>query len=830
MWGLAALLALYGAAAVSLVEGRSTPQAEIGGGFGWFVALTVAFLAADASIFTVQGRREELRISVVELPLTVGLILLSPVALLASRLIGSGLALVIFRRARGVKLAYDLALYAAEIATAALLIRLILGTAEPNSAAEWVVVISIVLVVNQLAGMVTGVAVSQFEEDHIKRLGRVLATQAIAALTASALGAGIAALVLVDVPLGLFPLFAVVGVFAAMRSSTSQIQRLQDLSKLYEFTGAVGKNLHLELLVAEALAQARMLLRAERAQLVVLDSNSEIDRSEYFVDDQGRLSRTPLSDAERWRTLVPEGDPEFIDADDPSLHFATTQFLTSRRIDSAVIAKLDLGADLQGLFLVANRRLGVEPFRRTETVLLAAFVNHVAVTLSNGLLLRRLSDQAVHDSLTGLPNRTMFEREIGTLLDDPTDRQFAVLLMDLDRFKEVNDTLGHQTGDLVLQEVAIRIRSALRPDDLVARMGGDEFALLLPRTGRMGAGAVADRILEALHDPIEHEGMTIAIGASIGIATAPQQGSEAGTLLARADVAMYAAKRAHVGWRVYDPSEDTNSPRRLSMSHDLREAIGRSELDVAYQPIFEAGTGRVVWAEALTRWHHPKFGPVSTTDVIDLTDQLGLLRQLTLHVLEESLFRVGQWRRAGHDIGVAVNLTARDLSDPAFGIEVSELLDRYGTDPGVLHLELTESMLLAEPETTVPVLESLDDIGVRLAVDDFGTGYSSLSYLRRLPIHELKIDRSFVIDLTNDDRGEVVVRSIVDLGHALGLEVVAEGVEDERIGSMLDELGCDLVQGFAFARPLSADDLLEWMNERRATTAQGGIARPAIGS
>ncbi|MEM9037097.1 MAG: EAL domain-containing protein [Actinomycetota bacterium] len=834
VWALGALLAAWAAIAITLTDDNSTALADVDGRVGWFVALTVAFLATDASIFSLEGRREAHSISVVELPLTIGLVLLSPVALLASRLIGSGVALLVFRRSRGVKLGYNLALFAAETATASLFVRVILGTTEPMSAADWVAVVSVVLVVNQLAGMVTAAAISQFEDDHLKRLGLILLIQAIASITASGLGAGITALVLVSPPLGIFPLFAVIGIFIALRNSTSQLQRLQDLSKLYEFTGAVGKNLHLELLVAEALAQARMLLRAERAQLVVLDSGSEIERSEYFVDDQGRLSRTPLSDAEQWRTLVPEWGPELIDVDDPERHFATTHFLGSRGIDTAVVAKLDLGTDLHGLFLVANRRVGVEPFREPETELLAAFVNHVAVTLSNGLLLRRLSDQAVHDSLTGLPNRVMFEREIGTLLDDPTDRQFAVLLMDLDRFKEVNDTLGHQTGDLVLQEVAIRIRSALRPDDLVARMGGDEFALLLPRTGRMGAGAVADRILDALHDPIEHDGMTIAIGASIGIATAPQQGTEAGTLLARADVAMYAAKRAHVGWRVYDPSEDTNSPRRLSMSHDLREAIGRSELDVAYQPIFDPGTGQVAWVEALTRWHHPKFGPVATTDVIDLTDQLGLLRQLTRHVLDESLRQAARWRDAGHDVGVAVNLTARDLSDPAFTIEVSELLARHGTDPGVLHLELTESMLLAEPEATIPVLESLNDLGVRLAVDDFGTGYSSLSYLRRLPIHELKIDRSFVIDLTNDDRGEVVVRSIVDLGHALGLRVVAEGVEDERIGHLLDELGCDLVQGFAFARPFAADRFLEWMEERQDTEVdprrRQDVARPAIGS
>ncbi|MEO1064883.1 MAG: EAL domain-containing protein [Actinomycetota bacterium] len=814
---LGGVLALYAVVATALADGALDPL-DGSGSIAWIVAIGVGFFITDATIFSLEGRREAHGVSVVELPLTIGLVLVSPVALLIARVLGSGLALLGPRHSRGMKLGFNVALFAAETATASLLVRTVLGTTAPTGAAEWTVIVSIVLVVNQLAGMVTALAISQFEDDHLKRLGPILLIQAAASVTASGLGAGITALVLVSPALGIFPLFAVVGVFVALRDNTSQLQRLDDLKKLYEFTGSVGKNLHPDLLVGEALARARLLLRAERALLVILQSDGSIEPAEFIVRGDGRLSRTPLTDPGPWKRLLPDHKAEVVVAAeaDPD----TARFLAAEGIESAVVAELDLDGDLSGVFLVANRRVGADTFSEDEAQLLAACVTHVAVTLRNGLLVGRLSEQAVHDSLTGLPNRVLFEREIAALLNDAENRQFAVLLMDLDRFKDVNDTLGHQTGDSVLQEVAARIRSALRPDDLVARMGGDEFALLLPKTGRMGAGAVADRILEALHAPIIHEEMSIAIGASIGIATAPHQGADAGTLMARADVAMYAAKRAHVGWRVYDPAEDTNSPRRLTMSHDLRQAISDRELGLEFQPIVAASGGTVARVEALARWHHPNFGKIPTTDVIDLTDELGLLRQLTFHVLDLSLSQVARWNESGWEIGVAVNLSARDLADPGFPLEVSDSLARHGVDPSRLHLELTESMLLAEPEITIPALETLSRLGVRLAVDDFGTGYSSLSYLRRLPIDELKIDRSFVVDLTADERGEVVVRSIVDLGHALGLQVVAEGVEDHAVGEKLRELGCDLVQGFAYSRPLGAAAFEHWMD----LTPSSGVA------
>ncbi|MEM8903416.1 MAG: EAL domain-containing protein [Actinomycetota bacterium] len=809
VWVLGGALALYAALATALAD-SSFDALDGSGGIGWILAITVGFFITDSTIFSLEGRREAHSVSVVELPLTIGLVLVSPVALLIARIVGSGLALVGPRRSRNMKLGFNLALFAAETATASLLVRTVLGTMAPTGAAEWTVIVSIVLVVNQLAGMVTALAISQFEDDHLKRLGPILLIQAAASVTASGLGAGITALVLVSPALGIFPLFAVIGVFVALRDNTSQLQRLDDLKKLYEFTGSVGKNLHPDLLIGEALARARLLLRAERAQLVILESDGSIEPAEFAVREDGRLSRSPLNDPEAWQRLLSSQKARVVVAAEADPE--TAAFLAAEGIESAVVAQLDLEGDVSGVFLVANRRLAADTFSEDEAQLLAACVTHVAVTLRNGLLVGRLSEQAVHDSLTGLPNRVLFEQEIATLLADADNRQFAVLLMDLDRFKDVNDTLGHQTGDTVLQEVAARIRSALRPDDLVARMGGDEFALLLPKTGRMGAGAVADRILEALHAPIVHEEMSIAIGASIGIATAPHQGADAGTLLARADVAMYAAKRAHVGWRVYDPAEDTNSPRRLTMSHDLRQAIAERGLDLEFQPIISTGGGSVARVEALARWHHPTFGKIPTGDVIDLTDELGLLRQLTFHVLDMSLGQVARWHEGGWDIGVAVNLSARDLADPGFPLEVSDLLTRHGVDPSLLHLELTESMLLAEPEITIPALETLSRLGVRLAVDDFGTGYSSLSYLRRLPIDELKIDRSFVVDLTADEKGEVVVRSIVDLGHALGLQVVAEGVEDHAVGDKLRDLGCDLVQGFAYSRPLGASAFEHWMD------------------
>jgi diguanylate cyclase (GGDEF)-like protein len=390
-----------------------------------------------------------------------------------------------------------------------------------------------------------------------------------------------------------------------------------------------------------------------------------------------------------------------------------------------------------------------------------------------------------------------------------------MLLMDLDRFKDINDALGHDVGDQLLRLVGERLQARLGDRGTVARLGGDEFAVLLPNTRtREVAVAIADDLDAAMDHPIPIGHLRLSARVSIGVALAPEHGNDAKTLIQRADVAMYVAKTTHSGVRVYTPDDDRNSPRRLAMAADLREAIQRHDIVVVFQPKLETATGVVVGAEALARWHHPIHGFVPPDEFIPLAESSGLIRPLTLHVLEVSLRRCATWRRMGHDMHVAVNLSPNSLQEADLPDIVARLLGQSGVPASALTLEITESSIMADPTGALVTLDRLHALGVKLAIDDFGTGYSSLGRLRELPIHEMKIDRSFVQRIAIDHRDRAVVRSAVQLGHALDLMVVAEGVEDEETLLHLRQEGCNLVQGYYISKPLPADDFADWLTAR----------------
>jgi diguanylate cyclase (GGDEF)-like protein len=386
------------------------------------------------------------------------------------------------------------------------------------------------------------------------------------------------------------------------------------------------------------------------------------------------------------------------------------------------------------------------------------------------------------------------------------------MLIDLDRFKEVNDALGHNTGDALLCEVGARLQARLGERGTVARLGGDEFAVLLTDgDAARDAIRVGDELAASLDEPIRLGHLALDARASVGIAIAPEHGTDADTLLQRADVAMYAAKATHSGRQVYRPADDHNTADRLAMIADLRQAIQRRELRVAFQPKLDPRTNKVVGAEALARWHHPEHGHVPPDLFIPLAEHSGLIRPLTNHILEMALRRCATWRRDGHDIHVAVNLSAHALHDARLPELVSRLLGQTGVPASALTLEITESSIMADPASSAVTLERLHALGAKLAVDDFGTGYSSLGRLRELPIHEVKVDKSFIQRLTVDHRDRAVVRSAIQLGHALDLEVVAEGVEDSDTYLYLAREGCDTVQGYYLSRPLPPDEFADWL-------------------
>ena len=432
-----------------------------------------------------------------------------------------------------------------------------------------------------------------------------------------------------------------------------------------------------------------------------------------------------------------------------------------------------------------------------------------------------LRHQALHDALTDLPNRTLLQDRLAQALRSAQrdGHPLALLLLDIDRFKEVNDTFGHAAGDRLLRQVGRRLRRVVRAADTVARLGGDEFAVLLPATDTGGATTAAEKIRRALEQPVGRGGYRVSAEASIGIALYPAHGAEAATLLQHADVAMYAAKRTGEGWAVYNPAHDRSSPDRLALLTDLRGAIAGGELALHYQPKVELATGRVRRVEALVRWQHPRRGLLPPAQFIPLAEQTGLMGPLTLWVLGEALRQCARWRQAGLALGVNVNLSMANLHDPALPEAVAGLLQAHGVAPADLRLEVTESAMAADMTRTIATLERLATLGVHIAVDDYGTGYSSLAYLKRLPVDELKIDKGFVRHLATDETDATIVRSTIGLGHNLGLRVVAEGVEDHATLELLRVMGADAVQGYYVSRPLPPDDLERWARADGASWA-----------
>ncbi len=515
---------------------------------------------------------------------------------------------------------------------------------------------------------------------------------------------------------------------------------------------------------------------------------------------------------------------------------ATTRVLAidSDQVDPAfgvIEAQVDAAADAHH----AQALAGLGALRRQETSVLAA--TPVAFAAGLGLLgvcwlilagyQRRTerqaaenAHQALHDGLTGLPNRTLLHDRTAQALR-AADRELlpaALLLLDLDRFKEVNDTLGHHHGDLLLAQVGRRLRATLRGVDTVARLGGDEFAVLLPRIETAeGAVAVARKLLAAFDEPFLLDGLTLDVEASIGMALYPDHAGDPDELLQHADIAMYAAKETHAGFVLFDPALDQHSPRKLALLGELRRAIEQQQLVLHYQPKVDAHTGEVLGVEALVRWQHPTHGLLPPDEFIPLAERTGLIAPLTHDVLDQALRQCQAWQRAGHELPVAVNISARRLLDLAFPDEVAGLLARWEVPARLLVVEITESTIMADPAHALEILGRLNQMGVQVSIDDFGTGYSSMAYLKTLPVHELKVDRSFVSHMTSNASDAVIVRSTVDLGRNLGLRVVAEGVEDPATWQQLDALGCDAIQGYHVSRPVPPDDLTTWLQQYRAT-------------
>jgi len=611
-------------------------------------------------------------------------------------------------------------------------------------------------------------------------------------------------------------LLAVAGVLLlAYQGYGSLQQRHHHLERLHDFTRTVTRSEEVDEILRLVLREAASQLRAETAELLLHDPARDAGRLVRLAAEDGGSVRVQALDHAGALFQVPDGavavHPRPIR--EPRLREEAAE----RGLRDAVTAILPGPREPIGALLVGNRTDGAGTFDAEDGRLLEALANQAAVALEKARLIDRLRMevaerriQALYDRLTGLGNRRWFLEELAGAIDARPGGGLAVLLLDLDRFKEINDTLGYEAGDHVLLEVSERLVATTAGTGMVARLGGDEFAVLSRGVGNPGAAAeLAGRLWAALDPPVHLGGIDLEVSASIGIACWPEDGDDPDLLLRRAEVAMYQAKAGHGGVVAYEEARDPSNPDRLALVGELRAAIDAGALTVLYQPKMELASGRIVGAEALARWPHPTRGAVLPDVFIPIAEHTGQIAALTRLVLIDALQSCRRWREAGLDLGVAVNISARGLLVARLVEEVAGLLAATALPPSALTLEVTEGQVMTDFEQAVGTLRRLHDLGVHLAVDDFGTGYSSLGYLRELPVDEVKIDKSFVFGMASNADDEAIVEAAVTLGHVLGLRVVSEGVNDAETQGRLAAMGCDVVQGFHIGRPVPPDELLQ---------------------
>jgi diguanylate cyclase (GGDEF)-like protein len=798
----------------------------------WF-ALAIAFVLAESCALHLQFRGNTQTFTPDEVLIVIALFALTPWHLIAAYLIGGAVALGLIRRVKAFKLLFNLGHWALSTAVAVLVFRALSIPGEPLAVHNWFAAIAATLcaALVSLAAISCAIAILEGPPAAAGVIRGVL-FGLLGTLVDAVLGLG-AVILLAESPIDLLLLAGPVAiVFVAYRAYLRETTRSRALEFLYSASGLLTGAEDFEGGLLALLDFSRQTFHAELAEVVLVGDAGDVTyRTSFGPGDQSRALDT--ADAKLVNSVI-----EIAIANDAAslLRPQPGDALALRdgiEIGSLLIAPLGDDEGVRGALLIARERGAVvEKFDREECRLFETFANHLGATIEKSrlstslaqlqMLERKLAHQAYHDSLTGLANRALFHERVDQALAAAPDSESAVtvLFIDLDDFKTVNDTLGHAAGDELLRQVAHRIASCLGPDDTAARLGGDEFAVLLPQAAHeVAARAVADRILVALGDPIEVEGQPIVTHASIGIAShvGATDGAE---LMKHADVAMYTAKRNGKGrFDEFQPTMSLTVARRHQVRVGLERAISRGEFIVHYQPVIDTTTGGVIGTEALVRWKDPARGLTPPSEFVGVAEETGLIVPIGRYVLREACRQAASWATLMPNLRLFVNLSARQLTDPDLVDDVRSALSAARLHADQLFLEVTETAMMQNLEEARATLAALKELGVGIAIDDFGTGFSSLSHLRQLPIDVLKIAKPIIDAICDSRADEAFVRTIVELGHVVGLEVIGEGVETVEQYARLVEMGCDFVQGFYYAPSMGSTEAGETIRHSREAQA-----------
>jgi diguanylate cyclase (GGDEF)-like protein len=830
-WGA---LALYCTPALlaALLWGTGAPALD---GIGVPIAFVLGALGcilADRAEVYIEVRKQTFAVSVNDIPLSVGLIVLTPLALLIARLLAKCVMLVVHRASPG-KMLFNLGIEAFEIAVAVAVVDAVSTNGSIDNPVTWLAVVLGVVAADLAGSSLIALAIGVSERRvSRRRVLSLLVPSACFGVLGTAVGL-LGVLVISVNPWGASLLLVVFGVgtygHRAYRRFLSQHERL---GQVYAFSQRVEESRPEPEAIGELLEFIRETLNARAVTLLLAANEDTTEETPKPGEEAPLTSVTVEADQEpRWSTtcseealrvaVLTDGRSRLVSTRNREIDQLWADAMAARGASEVILAPLRTRDRVWGIVEAADRQVRFRQFGSDEVRLLDNLARHLAAAVENQRLVERLRLQAFTDQLTGLANRVQFTVEVAQALElaEPED-VIGVAVFGVDAVKAVNDTLGHDAGDQLVVAVADRLRTLSTEGLRIARVGGNVFALLLHSTDLGELQAQLRSWYDQLHPPGQIGDVSIELMLHGGLAVSPVHGSDPAVLLQRANVALEAARNTDQPVIRYAAAMERGSLRRLQLATDLRAALNAGHLQVHYQPKVALPGNTVDGVEALMRWEHPEFGFVPPDEFIPLAERTGLIGPLTTYVLEDALRQCRRWLDRNLQIGVAVNLSVLSLLDPELVPTVSGLLTKVGVPTEMLTLEITEGMVMAEPDRALPVLQRLHDLGIKLAVDDFGTGYSSLAYLSQLPVDDVKIDKTFILGMGTGDGDLAIVRTIIELCHSLGFRVVAEGVEDELTRDLLRGMGCDVMQGYLISRPLPVDRFDGWHTSWLASLAQ----------